>query len=60
VPARLPVAALARLESLRGDRGARELLEEHRSEVVWLPFPGGRFDVDTAADYARLPAPPSG
>jgi len=60
VPARLPVAALTRLATLAGDRGARDLLEEHREEIVWLPFPGGAFDVDTAADYARLPAPPSG
>lgn len=60
VPARLPVAALARLEQLTGDRGARVLLEEHRAKVAWLPFPGGAFDVDTEADYARMPAPPSG
>jgi CTP:molybdopterin cytidylyltransferase MocA len=60
VPARLPVAALARLADLAGDRGARDLLDEHRAEIVWLPFPGGAFDVDTEADYARLPAPPSG
>lgn len=60
VPARLPAAALPRLAELAGDRGARALLEEHGSEVVWLPFPGGAFDVDTEADYARLPAPPSG
>jgi CTP:molybdopterin cytidylyltransferase MocA len=60
VPARLPVAALARLATLSGDRGARDLLDEHREEVVWLPFPGGAIDVDTEADYARLPAPPSG
>jgi len=59
VPARLPVAALARLATLAGDRGARDLLDEHREEVVWLPFPGGAIDVDTEADYARLPAPPS-
>jgi CTP:molybdopterin cytidylyltransferase MocA len=60
VPARLPVAALERIARLSGDRGARQLLEEHRAEVAWLPFPGGTFDVDTEADYARLPAPPSG
>lgn len=60
VPARLPVEALARLATLAGDRGARDLLDEHRDGIVWLPFPGGAFDVDTEADYARLPAPPSG
>jgi molybdenum cofactor cytidylyltransferase len=60
VPARLPVAALARLGRLAEDRGARRLLEEHAAEVTWLPFPGGAADVDTAEDYARLPAPPSG
>ena len=55
-PACLPASALAALAGLSGERGARALLEpvRARGELALVPFPGGRFDVDTEADYARL------
>jgi molybdenum cofactor cytidylyltransferase len=56
-PAHLPGAALAELAALSGPRGARPLLERRRAAAAGLAlvaFPGGRFDVDTEADYARL------
>jgi CTP:molybdopterin cytidylyltransferase MocA len=70
-PACLPAAELSALAELSGERGARSLLEPARArgELALVPFPGGRFDVDTEADYARLlaelgggagPAGPSG
>lgn len=56
VPARFPATALPELVKLTGDRGARPLLEAARvrGELALVPFPGGRFDVDTEEDYARL------
>jgi len=56
VPAVLPGSELPALAALSGERGARPLLEARRA-AAGLPlvaFPGGRLDVDTAADYARL------
>jgi len=56
-PAHLPGSALAELAALAGPRGARPLLERRRASPAGLAlasFPGGRFDVDTEADYARL------
>lgn len=56
VPAVLPGAELPALAALAGARGARPLLEARRAGagLPLVAFPGGRFDVDTAADYERL------
>jgi CTP:molybdopterin cytidylyltransferase MocA len=53
-PAVFPRTAFPALRALTGDRDARALLERAGDRVARVPFPGGRFDVDTAADYARL------
>jgi molybdenum cofactor cytidylyltransferase len=56
-PAHLPASALEQLAALAGPRGARPLLERRRASpagLALLGFAGGRFDVDTEADYARL------
>lgn len=42
------------LSALRGDRGAQVVLRRHADTVATVPFPGGRFDLDTPADLARL------
>lgn len=42
---------LTRLESASG---AKQLIAEHSSDVVFVAFAGGEIDVDTPADYARL------
>jgi molybdenum cofactor cytidylyltransferase len=56
VPACLPATALESLRALAGDRGARPLLDPRLAagELVLVPFPGGRLDVDTPGDYAGL------
>lgn len=62
-PAHLPGSALGELAALAGPRGARPLLERRRASpegLALLGFAGGRFDVDTEADYARLLASPRG
>ncbi|MCB9377845.1 MAG: NTP transferase domain-containing protein [Holophagales bacterium] len=56
-PVCLPAAALPDLETLRGDRGARAIVERHErrsGRVVRHPAPGARRDIDSDEDYARL------
>lgn len=55
-PVCLPAAELAELATLTGDVGARAWLSRRAAagSLATVPFPGGRFDVDTEADYARL------
>jgi molybdenum cofactor cytidylyltransferase len=53
-PVVFPRSAFAALRAMTGDRGARALLERAPAAVTTVPFPGGRLDVDTAADYERL------
>jgi molybdenum cofactor cytidylyltransferase len=52
VPALLPREWRARLRALRGDRGARALL--NAGGVRNVPMPAAAFDLDTAADLATL------
>jgi molybdenum cofactor cytidylyltransferase len=53
-PAIFPRAQLPELAALRGDRGAKPLLEAARGRVLEVPFPGGALDVDTPDDLAAL------
>lgn len=54
-PAIMPRAAWPQLAGLRGDQGARSLLEWH-TEYTRVPMPHAAMDVDTPADLARLEA----
>ena len=42
------------LLQLRGDIGARKILEEMKDEVAILTFEEGKIDIDTMADYHQL------
>jgi molybdenum cofactor cytidylyltransferase len=42
------------LLTLTGDRGARSLIRDHSRPVALIPFEGGKFDIDTAADLTVL------
>ena len=53
-PVLFPRSELDALAALDGDRGAKELLLDRREELTLASFPGGRVDLDTPADYARL------
>jgi molybdenum cofactor cytidylyltransferase len=44
----------AELAALRGDRGAKAVLEARGAEVARVPFPEGAIDLDTPQDYRRL------
>jgi molybdenum cofactor cytidylyltransferase len=50
VPAILPKAWFPQLLALRGDHGARELLQRHASEIIALDAPSLARDLDTPAD----------
>lgn len=55
-PALFPKRRFAELLALRGDRGAKPILEAQRAELVSLPFPEGGVDLDTETDAAHLGA----
>jgi molybdenum cofactor cytidylyltransferase len=42
------------LTALRGDRGAKSVLEAHAEELARVPFPEGATDLDTPEDYQRF------
>ncbi|HEX7706065.1 MAG TPA: nucleotidyltransferase family protein [Thermoanaerobaculia bacterium] len=54
----IPVAFAAGLHgellTLRGDRGARSVIDAHREELAVVPFEDAAFDVDRDADYFQL------
>lgn len=54
VPAVFPRATFAELRALRGDRGARPVIENPPCPVVALEFQGGEVDIDLPEDLALL------
>jgi molybdenum cofactor cytidylyltransferase len=48
VPAIFVPQFRSELLALRGDRGARSIIERHRYEVRVIPFEDAAFDIDTA------------
>jgi molybdenum cofactor cytidylyltransferase len=57
-PVIMPRSVWPQLAALRGDQGARSLLEWH-AEHTAVPMPHAAFDVDTPEDLARLEAAPA-
>lgn len=57
-PVIMPRAFWPQLSALRGDQGARSLLEWH-AEHTTVPMPHAAMDVDTPEDLARLEAAPA-
>lgn len=51
VPVLFDRSVFSELFKLDNQRGASELLQKIRSEVITLPFPGGEIDLDTPEDY---------
>jgi molybdenum cofactor cytidylyltransferase len=54
VPAIFPIRLSAELMAVQGDQGARSVLQTHAAHVTPMDWPDGAFDVDTAADAARM------
>ena len=42
------------IQRLRGDVGAREILNRQRHAITAVPMPRARMDIDTPDDYARI------
>lgn len=55
-PAALSRALFAELRGLRGDEGARNLVQRYASQIRWIDLddPAVVIDVDTLDEYARL------
>jgi molybdenum cofactor cytidylyltransferase len=42
------------LMALNGSQGAKKVVDMFPNQVVYVDFPEGKFDIDTAADYHQL------
>jgi len=56
-PAIFPSCVFADLAGLRGDVGARSVIERHASRLTAVPMPNAAFDLDTTEDLERLSEP---
>ena len=56
VPAIFPRLCFGELSELKGDRGARAVLERHNYRLVRVPMPNAAIDLDTPEDLAALTA----
>jgi molybdenum cofactor cytidylyltransferase len=54
VPALFGKAHFAELTTLKGDAGAKRVIQKHLPKVHLVPFPEGEIDIDTPDDLARL------
>jgi CTP:molybdopterin cytidylyltransferase MocA len=54
VPAIFPRWAFAELRQLRGDSGARLLLQRHADRTVGVPMPEAAVDIDTPEDLLGI------
>ena len=54
VPAIFPSWCFSELSQLRGDQGARAILQRNMTRLVHVPMPNAAFDLDTPEDLIRL------
>jgi molybdenum cofactor cytidylyltransferase len=54
VPAIFPHWCFTEMRELRGDRGARVILERHAQRLVHVKMPNAAIDLDTPEDLAAL------
>jgi CTP:molybdopterin cytidylyltransferase MocA len=54
VPAVFPQNTFAELKALRGDKGARSVIEKGSHPVIAVECAGGEIDIDSPADLAQL------
>ena len=48
------VQLLRELAALKGDKGAKNIIQRHLQETELIPFPQGGLDIDTESDYLEL------
>lgn len=53
-PALFPKRIFPELLRLKGDVGAKNILQQHSKEVEVILFPEGNLDIDTIEDYKKL------
>ena len=39
---------------LKGDAGAKKIIQHHINEAAIVQFPEGKFDIDTREDYNNI------
>jgi len=54
-PAIFPKTLFEELTSLKGDRGARAVIEKHRERTSFVAMQNARFDLDEPADLEKFP-----
>lgn len=57
-PAIFPRTLFEELTSLKGDRGARAVIEKHRERTSFVAMTNARFDLDEPADLEEFPGQP--
>ena len=60
VPALFRTKYFDRLLGLKGNTGAKKLINEYQDDVVAVDFPPGEVDIDTWEDYKALLKTPNG
>ena len=45
------------LMQLKGDEGAKKIIQQHKEEVATILFPQGRIDIDRKEDYEKFLKP---
>jgi molybdenum cofactor cytidylyltransferase len=55
-PAIFPRVLFEELTSLKGDRGAKAVIEKHRERASFIVMTNARFDLDEPADLEEFPA----
>ncbi|MEP6594572.1 MAG: nucleotidyltransferase family protein [Ginsengibacter sp.] len=53
-PALFCKSTFPEISELKGDIGARGIIQQHANEVATVYFPAGSIDIDTAEDYESL------
>ena len=54
VPALFRKALFPELMQLHGKKGAKPVIEKYRAQLLAVPFPQGRIDLDTPEDWYRF------
>jgi molybdenum cofactor cytidylyltransferase len=54
VPALFHKKIFAELMHLKGDTGARSIIQKHPDDLALINFPQGNIDIDTMADYEKI------
>jgi len=53
-PVIFPAACFSSLLKLKGDQGARAVIEKNKANVIGVPFAGAATDIDTPDDLRKL------